>query len=227
MPKKLSSLVIVTLLLCMGALFLAYNHERRQHVALDSELVKTKLLAEGYREGLVKRDLIKDAPPEIKPAVVAAKKAGATPAVVTVTKWKEVGVVLPCDDISPRLVDVPTTTHPPTHVHTMNLSADSYSTLALLPNGAPLFATRLFLNISNGDDQRIELEPDTQNSSLEMSREVRRAFDYWTNRPPRITLVPRPIKYWRAGFVVGVGALVSPITGRADAGVFAGYGVQF
>jgi len=228
MLKRLPSIIILALLICGGLLYFGYTRERARRLTAQSELIKTKLLAAGYHEGLVKRDLERNAAPEIRPLVTAAKKAGATPAIVTKTVYKEVNVLIPCDNPT-EIVDttLSPTTLPPTHVHVAHMSADSYSTLALLPNGAPLFGTRLFLNISNGDKQRIELEPEYQKSSIELSEEVKRAFTYWNNRPPRISLTPRPLDYWRIGPVVGVGGIINPVTGRVNAGVFAGIGIEF
>jgi len=225
---KLLALGVAGLVLLATGAGLQQGCNKREVDALKSAQAKVEMAAAGYRDALVVKEKELAKRMELPPAAI---EAGVKPVVLTRTITKTVQVevpittIIPCDSPAVR-VDVPVGTRPTGPVQVMGMSAETYFSLAILPNGQPKYKTSVFVSLSGEEwDQRIELEPEHVKDEVQFSNDAQLAFRAWVDRPVRFAVMPRPLRHSRLGWTVGV----DPIRSTVDTtfAVAAVWGIQF
>lgn len=228
MREKIKLYLLGILVLALGlttaARTIQYSRSQRALLKERTQHAREVLRLNGLIEGQV--TTTPTPPPSIKEVVKVIKESGSKVAATSQIVYQQVEVPIPCD--TPTIAGEGEGDDK--HAHTMSIAATNDLLLALDPAGKPWLKSKLFLDLTSPtflSPIHVELSPDATKTRLDLSKEVQDAFNYYNDRPSRIALVPRPIKHWRIGPVIGLGIAIDPIQSHAGAAVFAGYGVQF
>jgi len=219
---------VAGLLLLMTGMGLQQGCSKKQIDALKSAQARVEMEAAGYRDALVVKEKELAKRMELpKTAIEAGVKPVVLTRVVTKTVQVEVPIttIIPCDSPAVRL-DMPVGAPPTRPVQVMNMSAETYFSLAVLPDGKPQYKSSVFVSLAGDDwNQRIELEPEYNHSEVQLSNDVTAALRAWAERPARIAIAPRPLRHARLGWTVGL----DPVRSTTDStfAVAAVWGVQF
>lgn len=222
-PRFLLTALLI-LLLCGCCVHIHTLEGKLRQGYLDEARLTLEL--QGFKEGDVSRD-ISSTVPSLKPQLDAVKKDHALPALATKTVYKdrEVTVLIPCDS--------PTVVNPEgpkvDNSHSLRLGARQEAALVLTPDGKPWWTSKLWsrYSIDDAPPQEVELEPDYVQSKFTLSRDVEKAIEAWSDRPPRFSLVPRPLRHWRVGWSAGAVLTYNPFDARITPGLGVMWGAQF
>jgi hypothetical protein len=224
---KLKKYLLLVLIIALAATTAVRSY---QHWVAEKQLKRERaaharevLYLNGLIEGKVEREVT--VPPSLTETAKVIKKAGATVASTAHIVYKQVEVPVPCD--TPTVID---TTGTPTPPPTMTIQATNDILLSLDPLGKPWLKSNLSLDLNSTYFKypiHVDMTPDNTTTTLSLSKNVQDALSYYNDRPSRLTLAIRPIKHWRAGWVVGAGIAIDPLQSHVGTAIFAGYGIQF
>lgn len=202
--------------------------EAQGKVLVDAGWIKTETAHTKELERLV---------PSLQAELAAAKTAKAT--IAGTSHWTGTGkeVEIPCtvvmgpqartDYPQPGLPPVGAPGAPPSVAVTPHVRIDD--AVALDDAGGIFVARKVQARLSVGESWASEwadVTPDA-GSTTAVSPEVEAAWRVYRHPPPRVSLLPRGIKQWRAGWSCGVGAGYGVIGSRAEIVAACLWGVEF